>query len=102
MLRIRTDRGLVAARERREYKNAFVIFIAGWLILNDLFLCIEIASGALYTILGSALVLLVNIFWFYLFYRFWTLPRFRHLREKDKMRKNLHTLSAPKEPSNRN
>jgi|HubBroStandDraft_6_1064221.scaffolds.fasta_scaffold364238_3 hypothetical protein len=95
MLRIRTDRGLEEARERREYKNSFVIFIAGWLMLNDLFLCTEILSGALYTIPGSALLLLVNILWVYLFYRIWTLPRFRHLREKEKMSKNLHPLSAP-------
>jgi hypothetical protein len=81
MLRIRTDRGLEEARERREYKNSFVIFIAGWLMLNDLFLCIEIAPGALHTIPDSTLLLLVNILWVYLFYRIWTLPRFRHLRE---------------------
>ena len=100
MFRNRADHGLEEVRVKRKYKNGFVLTIVGWLCLGNLFLCIGMASGALYTLLGSAFFLLINALCAYLCYRAWTDPRYRRLREKKTMRNHFHLLPAPKEPSN--
>ena len=94
--------GLQEARQKRKYRNGFILCIAGCFALDDLFLSVTIALGGWYTIFACAFFLPLNALLVYLCYLAWTDPRYKRLRDKQKLRNHLHVHSVPNDPSQRN